>query len=79
MAAQPFADQRPEKLTGGEGRHSCNATSSSALKLNPPLCEVISKATRAGVATTPKRLETEALHSAAGTLPRAIEVKAIDD
>ncbi len=62
-----------------KGSSNCAATSSSALRLKPAPCEVSSSATRAGVTTMPKRLDTEALHSAAGTLPRAIEVKAIDD
>ena len=35
--------------------------------------------TSSGVTTMPNRFETEALHSAAATLPRAIEVKAIED
>src|SRR6202012_1519365 len=33
----------------------------------------------AGVSTTPIRLETDALHSAEGTSPLAMEVKAIED
>src|ERR1700677_3859357 len=38
-----------------------------------------SNPTSAGVSTIPNMLDTEALHRAAGTLPRAIEVKAIED
>jgi hypothetical protein len=46
----------------------------------PPLAEVgSSSAVSTGVSATPTRLDSDALHSAAGTLPRAIEVKAIED
>ncbi len=38
-----------------------------------------SKATRSGVNTMPTRFDTEALHRAAGTLPRPMEVKAMED
>ena len=36
-------------------------------------------AARIGVTTMPSRLDAEAAHTAAATLPRATEVKAIDD
>ena len=39
----------------------------------------MSHATIRGVNTTPMTLEAEALHTAAGTLPRAIDVNAIED
>ena len=39
----------------------------------------ISRPTSSGVRKMPSKFEAEALHTAAGTLPRAIEVKAIDD
>ena len=53
--------------------------SSTAFMLNPAPWAFSSRATSAGVSSMPKRLEIEAAHSAAGTLPRAIEVKAIED
>ena len=52
---------------------------STARVLKPPPFESRSSTTSSGVRTMPKRLETEALHRAAATLPRAIEVKAIED
>ncbi len=49
---------------------------------NEPLlwpCATTSSPTRTGVRNMPSRLEADALQTAAGTLPRATEVKAIDD
>jgi hypothetical protein len=40
---------------------------------------VTTRLTSAGVMKIPSRLEAEALHTAAGTLPLAIEVNAMDD
>ncbi|MCY1432464.1 hypothetical protein D3C76_1309570 [compost metagenome] len=42
-------------------------------------CAPISTCTSSGVRKTPSRLDAEALHTAAGMLPRASEVKAMDD
>ncbi|MCW0417071.1 hypothetical protein NB689_002825 [Xanthomonas sacchari] len=42
-------------------------------------CASVSTPISSGVRNTPSRLDSEALHTAAGTLPPAIEVKAIDD
>ena len=53
--------------------------SSKPFSENPPLATGSSCETRSGVSATPTRFETDALQSAAGTLPRAIEVKAIED
>ncbi len=39
----------------------------------------MTRATSAGVRTMPRRLEKDALHIAAATLPRAMAVKAMDD
>ena len=44
----------------------------------PPVV-YISSTTSSGVSTTPRMFDREALTIAAGTLPCAIEVKAIDD
>ena len=44
-----------------------------------PPSPCISNATRAGVTMMPSRLEKDALHTAAATLPRAMAVKAIED
>ena len=49
-----------------------------ALMENPP-CVLSSRPASSGVSRMPSRLEAVAAHSAAGTLPRAIEVKAIED
>ncbi len=53
--------------------------SSSTPNENPPLCVCIRKAASSGVAKMPIRLEAEALHRAAATLPRAMDVKAMED
>ena len=42
-------------------------------------CGTTNRLTSSGVTKMPIRVEAEALHTAAATLPRAIEVKAIDD
>ena len=44
-----------------------------------PPCAPISSPTSIGVAKMPIRLEAEAAHTAPALLPRAIEVKAIED
>ncbi len=44
-----------------------------------PPCTASNRPTRRGVSTMPIRLDSEALTTAAGTLPPAIEVNAIDD
>lgn len=47
---------------------------------SPPLADTpISSATNTGVMKMPAMLESEALHTAAGTFPRAMAVKAIED
>ena len=53
------------------------AMACSGLCMPPPV--PASRASSNGVRKTPSRLDSEALHTAAGTLPRAIEVKAIED
>ena len=45
---------------------------------NPPWV-LSSRPASSGVSSMPSRLDAVAAHSAAGTLPRAIEVKAIED
>jgi len=47
--------------------------------LESPACAPISSSTSNGVTKIPTRLEVAALQTAAATLPRAIEVKAIAD
>ena len=42
-------------------------------------CDVIISPTSAGVTKIPSRLDADAAHTAAGTLPFAIDVNAIDD
>ena len=44
-----------------------------------PFVPLIRATTSSGVNTTPMRFDAEALTIAPGTLPRAIEVNAIDD
>ncbi len=62
-----------------KGSSNCSAMSPSALMLNPAPCALSITATSAGVSTIPTRLDTEALQRAADTLPRAMEVKAMED
>ena len=62
-----------------KGSSSSSAMSPSAFRLNPAPCVESSKATSTGVTPMPTRFDTEALHRAAGTLPRPIEVKAMED
>ena len=52
---------------------------SPAPRAEKPPCAPSKSPTKSGVNPMPKRLEAVAAQSAAGTLPRAIEVKAIDD
>src|SRR4029079_8012882 len=62
------------------GTNNCSVMSRSALPgAMPAPCVWISAATSSGVSTMPIRLENDALHTAARTLPRAIDVNAIDD
>ncbi len=63
-----------------KGTSSCRVIlpmASSALPVSPSAPS--SSLTSSGVRNTPSRLDTEALHTAAGTLPRASEVKAMED
>ncbi|MNR54706.1 hypothetical protein D3C85_1749390 [compost metagenome] len=64
-----------------KGASSCRAilpmASSGDMPVSP--CTPISNCTSSGVRNTPIRLEAEALHTAAGMLPRASEVKAMED
>src|SRR5690606_25070255 len=70
------------------GRISCpamngsnNCTQILITELAPNVTPLVDKssAAKAGVSTTPSMLETDAAQIAAGTLPRAMAVNAIDD
>src|SRR5690606_20846792 len=63
-----------------KGRKSCSMIfqiMSNEISASPPAEK--SRATRTGVRKIPRMFEVEAAHIAAGTLPPAIDVKAIDD
>ncbi len=62
-----------------KGARICSAIFSIESKEIAPPEPLASSSTRSGVTTTPSMLDTEALVRAAGTLPPAIEVKAIED
>ncbi|SLJ38650.1 Uncharacterised protein [Mycobacteroides abscessus subsp. abscessus] len=63
-----------------KGNSSCTTISSIAVGetvASPVVC--ISSITNTGVMKTPNMFETDALTTAAATLPRAIDVNAIED
>ena len=63
-----------------KGRNSSSTILPSAPRFSGiPSCEVSKTVTSNGVRKTPSRFDIDALQTAAATLPRAIEVNAIDD
>ncbi len=71
--------QRRSNCPARNGTSSWSTISSSESSEKPPPVLPSSVAASSGVTTMPTREEKEPAQIAAGTLPRAIEVKAIDD
>ncbi len=71
--------QRRSTCPATNGTSSCSTISTSESAENPPPSPPSSAAASSGVATMPTSEEKDPAQIAAGTLPRAIEVKAIDD
>ena len=67
------------KWPARKGSSNWTAMVTTASPEKPPCRPVMRKATSSGVMKMPARLEKEALHTAAATLPRAMAVKAMDD
>jgi hypothetical protein len=73
------AVQRCDSWPRTNGSRSCTTMSPIWPRPTRPLAPAITRTTRAGRHEHPSRFEAEALTIAPGTLPRAIEVNAIDD
>ena len=71
--------QRRRNCPARNGTSSCSTILTSESAENPPPLLPSSPAASSGVMTMPASEEKEPAQIAAGTLPRAIEVKAIDD
>lgn len=72
--------QRRANWPSTKGSNSCSMilpTASNEIGALPALATTVP--TSSGVRKMPSRLEADALHTAAGTLPRAIDVKAMAD
>jgi hypothetical protein len=61
------------------GSSNCRAILMTDSQEKPPPLAERKRLANSGVRKMPNRLEADALHTAAGTFPRASEVKAIDD
>lgn len=61
------------------GTSSCSTIEPTCRRLPVSPCTFISRPTNSGDTKIPSRLEAEALHTAAATLPPASEVKAMAD
>ena len=79
MARDEGADPWAKQVTATNGSSSRPRIVSTDPKPIPAPVRPISTATSAGVRTMPGKLEKDAPHTAAATLPRAIAVKATDD
>ena len=78
MAREISADPRPQQLTGDKGQQKLHTMArTERAEISRPW-RVSRKPAIRGVRKTPSRFEAEALHSAAGTLPPATDVKAIE-
>jgi hypothetical protein len=73
MALHPGGDPALQRLPGEEWQQQVQRDQASAVQRRPSM-SLEQQAHNSGVSTMPMMLESEALQSAAGTLPPAIEV-----
>lgn len=64
-------------MNGSNNCTTMSRTAEPSMRRAPVVC--ISKTTSSGVSTTPRMFDSDALTIAAGTLPCAIDVNAIED
>ncbi|MNQ98724.1 hypothetical protein D3C85_1144290 [compost metagenome] len=67
------------RLPAAKGSNSWIRMRPASARPCPPPCRCSSTATSSGVSTVPSRLDAVAAQMAPGTLPRAMDVNAIDD
>ncbi len=79
MLLDPALDPRPHQLADHERNQQLDHDRLDRVPAAHVAVGVISTPTRTGVRKMPRRFEAEAAQTAAATLPRPIEVKAIDD